>query len=149
KSTSNSTQFQSSTTNPWEPAQPLLSGILTQLGTQLGSTGPTSAETGSINSIEANAGHYGQYGPMIASAVRSYLGGGGATNKIQNVQSSFDPYKAALAPYSSGAMIGGNSGLKPYLDTTANDVTANVNGQFAAAGRDLSGLNQQALARGI
>jgi hypothetical protein len=39
--------------------------------------------------------------------------------------------------------------LQSYLDTIRNDVTNSVNGMFAGAGRDLSGLNQQALARGI
>ena len=37
----------------------------------------------------------------------------------------------------------------PYLDVLKNDVSTQVNGMFAGAGRDLSGMNQQALARGI
>ena len=35
------------------------------------------------------------------------------------------------------------------INTLTSNITNNVNGQFAAAGRDGSGMNQQALARGI
>ena len=42
-----------------------------------------------------------------------------------------------------------NSGLKPYLDSIAADTTQQVNGMFAGAGRDFSGMNMQTLARGI
>ena len=35
------------------------------------------------------------------------------------------------------------------FDKLTGDITNQINGQFAAAGRDLSGLNQQALARGL
>ncbi len=42
-----------------------------------------------------------------------------------------------------------NPALQGYLSTIANDVQNRVNGMFAGAGRDLSGANQMALARGI
>src|SRR5262249_17740424 len=40
-------------------------------------------------------------------------------------------------------------GIAAALETVRNDVTNSVNSSFAGAGRDLSGLNQQSLARGI
>jgi hypothetical protein len=46
-------------------------------------------------------------------------------------------------------MIGNNPALKAQLDTIMSDVGNSVNSQFAAAGRDLSGANQQAYGRGV
>jgi hypothetical protein len=46
-------------------------------------------------------------------------------------------------------MVGNNPALQAQLDQIASDTTNQVNGQFAAAGRDMSGMNQQTLARGI
>jgi hypothetical protein len=149
KSTSSSTQTQNSTTAPWTPSQPLLEGIFAQLRGGLANIGLTNVEDNAINTAEANAANYGQFNPQVVDTVKSFLGGGGAADQSPNVQAAYDTYKASLQPYALGSSIGANSGLKQYLDTINNDVTTNVNGQFAAAGRDFSGLNQQALARGI
>ncbi|HBF53299.1 MAG TPA: hypothetical protein DDW72_05225, partial [Afipia sp.] len=65
------------------------------------------------------------------------------------ISSALSDYKGLLSPYASGSMIGKNDALKAQLDTIASDVSNQVNGQFAAAGRDFSGMNQQTLARGI
>jgi hypothetical protein len=46
-------------------------------------------------------------------------------------------------------MIDNNPALQAQLDQIASDTTNQVNSQFAAAGRDGSGMNQQTLARGI
>jgi hypothetical protein len=149
KSTSSTTQTQNSTTTPWAPTQPFLNGILGQLGSGLSNTGLTNAESGALNTTEANAANYGLYSPMISDTVNSFLGGGNAMGQAPAIQANLDAYKALLTPYANGSMIGANSALKPQLDTISNDVTNNVNSMFAGAGRDMSGINQQALARGI
>ncbi len=60
-----------------------------------------------------------------------------------------DAYRSQLTPYANGSMIGNNPALKAQLDTIMSDVGNSVNGQFAAAGRDMSGANQQAYGRGV
>src|SRR5262249_25381312 len=59
--------------------------------------------------------------------------------------------QSALAPWASGAMAdpANNPVLARELATMSGDVTNQVNQQFAAAGRDLSPDNSQALARGL
>jgi hypothetical protein len=42
-------------TAPWEAAQPMLQGILSQIGTGLNTTGLTAAETGALNQLSQNA----------------------------------------------------------------------------------------------
>jgi hypothetical protein len=149
KSTSSATQTQNSTTTPWAPAQPLLDSILGQLNGGLANTGPSAAESSALNTAEANAGNYNQFGPGVTNTIQNYLNGGGATAQAPNMLANLDAYKAAVARYADGSMIGANSALKPQLQTIQDDVTNATNGQFAAAGRDMSPANYQAVARGI
>jgi hypothetical protein len=148
-SSSTTTQSQNSTTAPWAPAQPFLNSILDQLNGAANSARPTSAETGALNTLTANAANASQYAPQMSSLVSNLFGGGGATAQAGNIQSNLNAYRNVLAPYANGTMVGNNPALKAHLDTIASDVGNAVNAQFAGAGRDLSGLNQQALARGI
>jgi len=86
---------------------------------------------------------------MIGNAATGLLNGGGAQANDAGISNNLASYKGLLSPYASGSMIGSNPALKAQLDQIASDVSSQVNGQFAAAGRDGSGYNQQALARGI
>ena len=67
------------------------------------------------------------------------------------INDAYDQYRAALTPFARGDYVNPASdpALQSYLDVLKNDVSSQVNGMFAGAGRDLSGMNQQALARGI
>ena len=65
------------------------------------------------------------------------------------LQSGLSSLQSQLTPYANGSMIGNNSALQAQLDQIATDTTNQVNSQFAAAGRDGSGMNQQALARAV
>jgi len=72
------------------------------------------------------------------------------TDRTGIVNDAYRDLKTNLAPFASGAYAdpSGNPALRGWLDTINGDVMQRVNSQFAAAGRDLSGMNQQALARG-
>src|SRR5262245_3367901 len=52
---STSTQTQQSQTAPWQAAQPMLQGILSQLGSNLNNTGLTSTESGALDTLRNNA----------------------------------------------------------------------------------------------
>jgi hypothetical protein len=146
---STTTQTQQSQTAPWAAAQPMLQNILGQIGTNLDNTGLTSAETGALNALQASAAQGNPYAGQIGSYAQSLLGGGAANAQSPNVQSNLVNYQSQLTPYANGSMIGNNPALAAQLAQIQSDVTNQVNGQFAAAGRDFSGANQQALARGI
>lgn len=147
--TSTSQQKQQSETNPYAPAIPALNGILGQLQGNLSNTGVTANENSALNSIVANAGNASQFSPQISSYANELLAGGGANAQAGNINQNYLDYQRRLNPTADGVNIGGNSALKPYLDTLASDITNQVNGSFAAAGRDFSGANQMALGRGI
>lgn len=146
---SEQTTTQSSTTAPWLSAQPALQGILGQIGTGLGNTGLTGQESGAINTLESNAGQASQFAPQITNFANTLLSGGGATDQAGNIQNGLTTYQNQLTPYANGSMIGNNPALQAQLQTIMSDVGNSVNGQFAAAGRDFSGANQQAYGRGV
>lgn len=146
---SSTTQTQQSQTAPWEAAQPMLQGILGQLNPLIQNSGLNPAESGAISQLSANAAQGNPYASQISSFAGNLLNGGGANAQAPNLQSGLSTLQSQLTPYANGSMIGNNPALQAQLAQIASDTTNQVNGQFAAAGRDMSGMNQQTLARGI
>ena len=67
------------------------------------------------------------------------------------INDAYAQYQKSLQPFAGGDYVNpaSNPALRGYLDTIQTDVSNQVNGMFAGAGRDLSGANLQTLARGI
>lgn len=151
--TSKTSQTQSSTsqTLPYGVATPGLTGSIEGLNGLLSSAGLNANQSDALNQIIANAnnGQSNNYAGLLNNSATSLLNGGGAQANDQSIRNNLSSYQGLLTPYANGSMIGQNSGLKPYLDTLSSDITNQVNGQFAAAGRDFSGANQGALGRGL
>jgi hypothetical protein len=148
---SSSTTQQQSQTQPWAPAQPLLTGILGQLSNNLPNTGLTGAQGTALNQIENNNSQFSNFTPAISGVTSNLLAGGGALNQAPAIQNAYNQYQAQTTPLASNTNYDPmqTPGLAQQLQTIQSDVSNNVNGQFAAAGRDGSAYNQQALARGI
>jgi len=147
KSTSETTQ--SATTSPWAPAQPVLNSILDKVQTGVLNTGLNPAENGALNQLSSNASAGNPFTGQITNLANNLLNGGGATDQAGNISGALDQYKSQLTPFANGSMVGQNQGLLDQLRQIQTDVSNSVNSQFAAAGRDFSGSNQQALARGV
>jgi hypothetical protein len=146
---STTTQTQQSQSAPWQAAQPMLQGILGQLGSNLGNTGLTGAETGALNTLQANAAAGNPYAGQIGGYTQALLGGGSAMAQAPNAQSNLATLQSQLGPYANGSMVSNNPALTAQLSQIQTDVGNSINGQFAAAGRDLSGANQMAYGRGV
>jgi hypothetical protein len=140
----------SGSTDPWAPTQGLLGGILGQLGAALGNTAPTAAESAALAGLAQSANAIGQFTPAATNVASTLLAGGGP-DRSGLVSGAYDAYRSALTPFARGDYVNpaSNPALQGYLDTVRNDVANQINAQFAGAGRDLSGANQQTLARGI
>lgn len=146
---SKQTTSQQSTTQPWDVAQPALKGILGQLNPLIQNAGLSSTSSNAINQLQQNAQAGNPYAGQIGGYTQNLLNGGGANAQAGNVQGGLDAYKAQMTPYANGSMVGNNPYLKSQMDTIMSDVGNSVNGQFAAAGRDMSGANQMAYGRGV
>ena len=152
QSKSNQVTDQSSTQNPWAPAQPLLTGIANQATSLLPGAGTLNGQQqGAIDQLSQNASAGNPYAGQIGNFATDLLNGGGANAQAPQVQGAYDQYKSQVMPWANGSMgdPNQNPALRGMLDVIQNDVGNSVNGQFAAAGRDLSGANQQAYGRGI
>jgi hypothetical protein len=149
---SKQTTTQNSTTAPWEAAQPALQGILSQLQGNLANTGLTGAENNALTGSTNNAYNWtSQFAPTINSYAKDLLAGGGATDQAGNINANYQRYVDQTNPLASNTNYNpyDTPGFKDALSTTIADITNSTNGQFAAAGRDFSGANSQALGRGI
>lgn len=136
---------------PWAPTQGALQGILGQINGQIGNTTPTSTENNAFGQLASNANAGNPYAPQIGANATNLLNGGGANNFAAPTQAGYNQYSQQVMPWANGSMgdPSQNPALRSMLDTIRSDTSNQINGQFAAAGRDMSGLNQQALARGI
>lgn len=133
-------------TAPWYPAQAPLQQILGNISGQIGNYQPNSLETGAINQLTSNAQNQPNYGPQVNNLASSYLGG----DPTGLLSPALAQYQAQLNPIANQNNDPTKTpGIMSLLDTIRGDVSNSVNGMFAGAGRDLSGLNTQTLARGI
>lgn len=142
------TQTQSQT-NPWSPTVAPLTDLIGQIRGQMGNTGVTSAETEALNTLSSNAQAGNPFTGQITSLANDLFGGGPDRSGIVN--DAYSQYQQQAQPYLSADYTNpySNPAFKNYLDTTTNDIQNRVNGMFAGAGRDMSGMNMQTLARGI
>lgn len=137
------------TTDPWSPSVGTMTGILDKLNPMIQNSGLSGPQSTAIDQLQQNAQQGNPFAGQINDFTKDLLGGGGANAQAGNVQGGFDQYKQQLSPYADGSMVGKNPNMQSWIDTIMSDVGNSVNSQFAAAGRDLSGANQQAYGRGV
>ena len=148
---SESTTTQQSTTAPWLAAQPALKGILGQLNGLVSNSGLSNTSQDAISQLEQNAQAGNPYAGQISSVATNLLNGGGAQATAPMVNSAYQAYQQQTNPLASNTDYNpmNTPGLADSLKTLGSDITSQINGQFAAAGRDMSGMNSQTLARGL
>jgi hypothetical protein len=144
--TSSQTSHSDSTTAPWSPAQPALNGILGGINSQLGNYAPNANENNALGQLAGNASSQQNYGNQINGMASSYLGGD-PTGLLNPALAQYQQQLGGIANQNNDPTQ--TPGMQNVLSTIRNDIGNSVNQQFAGAGRDLSGLNQQSLARGI
>lgn len=133
---------------PWAATSGLLGNLLDRIGGL--SPDLTAAESGAFGQLAANASAGNPFASRIGGVADTLLAGGGP-DRTPTVNAAYDQYRAALTPFARGDYLdpAADPALRSYLDVLKDDVSNQVNGMFAGAGRDLSGMNQQALARGV
>lgn len=139
----------SQTTTPWAPAAQPISGILSGLtGIQQG-LNPT--QQGAINLLSGMGAAGNQFAPAIGGVANNLLSGGGANNQAGMIGNAYSQYGQQLSPYLQSSFLDPRNtpGFSDALSAMNSDITSQINGQFAAAGRDGSGMNTQTLARGL
>ena len=145
-STTNQSQTQASTTNPFAPTIAPLTGLANTIGST--STAPNAAQTTGANDLVASSSNLPNFGTAATGVANNLLSGGGSNNFAGILNGSLGQLQSELNPIASGSEIGQNSALQPELNTIGNDTQNSVESQFAAAGRSFSPAEAQAIARG-
>ena len=142
-------QNQTSVTTPWAPAAGQVQGLLGQLGTV--NTSLTPAEQQALGQLTSLGQQGDQFAPAIGNVASTLLAGGGANDQAGLINNAYSQYQKELNPYLQSSFLDPRNtpGFGDALSAVNSDITNQVNGQFAAAGRDLSGMNTQTLARGL
>ena len=147
----NSVTGQTSSTNPWAASMPAVTGLLGSLQPLISNSGLSTTSSNAIDKLQANATNGNPYADKISGITSNLLGGGGADNQSGAVNQNYQNYMKATQPLASNTNYNpyDTPGFRDAISTATADITNGVNGQFAAAGRDFSGANSQALGRGI
>lgn len=146
---SEQTTQQSSQTTPWGPASGVLGGILGKVGGI--SSDLSGGEQSALQGLLGNAGFLSNNFGVQATGLANNLLAGGGPDRTGIANSAYNTLQSQLTPYASGANLNPYStpGFSDALGTLQSDITNQINSQFAGAGRDLSGMNTQTLARGL
>lgn len=146
-----STAKQDTTTNPWSTAIPQLQTWLNGLAPSTAAAGtPNATTSGALGQLITQA----QAGNPLAPAVNSAVSGelNASTQPQQDASNAaLKTYTAQNTPIANGENqdFSTNPQIQAVLQQIQQDTKNSVNGQFAGAGRDLSGANQNSVARGI
>lgn len=135
--------------SPYGPAQGYLGNLVDRIGSM--GYGLTPGEETALTNLSGTAAAGNPYAGAIGGVANDLLAGGGSGKYTPLINDAYQQYVKNMTPIASGAGAGdpNDPALRGYLDVAGTDAANNINAQFAGAGRDLSGLNQQAVSRGV
>jgi hypothetical protein len=136
---------------PWAPTIPYLQDFLGSVGNLAGSLGEgaTGAQDAAAGQLKDIYGAGNKYSGMLGDLASDTLTG--VDSQSGMAKDAYSTLQSQLTPYASGQYLDFNSNphLQQMLSTVGDSVQERINAQFAGAGRDLSGMNQSAIGRGV
>jgi hypothetical protein len=156
--TSSTSQDITAAKAPYGPTTGGLQSLIDLLGGQIGQIG--NANEGTAGNLSAPESLYGQaagdaaslpnFGPAASNTAADFLQtGGDPTGLLRTSAGNLQSVAGEGANGGAGLNPMDTPGMQGVLNTIQQDVSNQVNSQFAGAGRSLSGLNEQTLARGL
>lgn len=148
---STTNQYQSSQFNPYGITVPGLTNLANQLTSMSGNTGLTANQNTGLNSLWSGASAIPtNMGSQATGVVNNLLNTN--TTQPQNILTGgYGTTQNTLSPYLSAGYTNpmNTPGFSTALNTLNTCITNQINSEFAAAGREGSPDNTQALARGL
>jgi hypothetical protein len=141
----------SNTTGPWAAAQPTVTSILGQLNPLVGTSGLNPTQQAAISQLTGLGQAGNPYASAVGNSANSLLSGGGAMNQAGTVNNAYTAYQNAMNPLASNTNYDPmqTPGIGTQLQGLQNNITNQIEGQFAAGGRSFSPAESQALAYGL
>lgn len=144
KKTSSSQQ-----SDPWEPTIASLEQLIGQIGDYQDNVGATAGQSNAFAELLANASEGNPFAGQISDLAGDLFGG--VSSRAPQIEQAFNTLQGQVGDIAAGNKLDVNE--NPYIQTmlqqNADNIAQRINAQFAGAGRDLSGKNQESLARGI
>lgn len=146
-SSSKTTTNSKSQTDPWDVTIPYLTDFLGELG-GAGGRGISPDQALAFAALKANAAEGNPWTSSIAGLADQAFG---TKDRTGTVQSAFEGLKGTLGDIAGGKYLDvmQNPELRKMIDSVGTDTQNRINAMFAGAGRDLSGANQESVAKGV
>lgn len=145
---STSKQRSKSEQDPWEPTIPYLQDYLGQVGGL--STEPLSGtQLASVDNLKSIYGEGSPYTGMLSDLAGDFAAG--PNSRSGQIDDAYASLQSTLTPYAQGKYLDfkENPYINDMLTQVGDNVQQRINGMFAGAGRDLSGMNQKAVGQGV
>lgn len=150
-STKTTQQAQTSQTNPWEPAMPLVNSLFSQYGGL--NPGVTANQGGALTNLNSAVSSIPNFGATGTGAVGNLFSSSNSSPQVGMLNTAYDTLRTNLSPTASGANLDPfkTPGFSDAINTGIQDATNAVKGVYAGSGRDPSGAGSfaQTLGRGI
>lgn len=141
------TQSKSGSQDPWAPTIPYLEGLLRSAATQ-GGIGITPDQAWAFEQLKTNAGAGNPWAAQIGDAATAALSSPDRTGQVADAYTRLQDQIGGIAA-GNNLDVMNNPQLMALLTQVGDDISNRINAQFAGAGRDLSGANQGAVAKGV
>lgn len=135
--------------DPWEPTIDSLEKLIGQIGEQQDNIGATPGQENAFAQLFANASGEGNpFASQIQGLTNDLFG---TTSRSGTVDDAYARLQNQIGGIAAGDNLDVNENpyIQEMLQNNADSIAQRINQQFAGAGRDLSGKNQQSLAKGI
>lgn len=137
-------------TDPWDPTINPLTDLVGQIGQYQGNVGTQGGQQAAFDQLFSNA----QAGNPNTENIKNLSADlFGAPNQSGTIEDAYKRITDQLGNTANGGNldINENPYLQKMMQTVGDDIQNRIGGQFAGAGRDITGnaSGQQALARGI
>lgn len=136
-------------TDPWDEAIPQLRDFLGTLGRSSPTNpGPNETQSTAITQLENNAAAGNPHVGDIEHLTNDLFA---TTSGAPAVHQGYDELNRRLTPTADGTNlnVANDPNLQRLLQMAGDDTAGRINSQFAGAGRDMSGINQQSVAKGV
>ena len=135
--------------DPWAPTIDPLNAYIDKIN-GVGGLDITPDQQAAFKALKTNAAEGNPFTPQIGNLADWSLGYDNADQK-KMVSDAFTGLQDQLGAYANGDYLDpmSNPQMAAMLQTVGDSVQARINRMFAGAGRDLSGANQGAVARGV
>lgn len=144
--TNTSTQSQGDS-DPWDYSIPYLQDFLKETGS-VGGTGITPDQKYAFEYLKNNAFQGNPWDVSQAQLANDLYA---TPERGAGVGEAYTTLQGQIGDYAAGKYVDpmSNPQIQAMLTQVGDDISTRINGMFAGAGRDLSGANQQAVAKGV